>query len=95
MCNIKDNDIQQKFPKISVGSEMKRPAPMHSVLKWSFEMRLELPVTLYCIVSNCILGQPRSHGTRGPSRRGTGLPRERGCSKDCFGNAWSRSFQLG
>ena len=32
MCNIKDNDIQLKFPKISVGSEMKRPAPMHPVL---------------------------------------------------------------
>ena len=41
---------------------MKRPAPMHSVLKWSFEMCLGLPVTLYCIVSNCILEQPRSHG---------------------------------
>ena len=83
MCNIKDNDIQQKFPEISVGSEMKRPSPMHSVevLKWSFEMRLGLPVTLYCIVSNCILGQPRSHGSRGPSRRGTGLPGERGCYK--------------
>ena len=62
MCNIKDNDMQQKFPKISVGSEMKLPAPIQSVLKWSFEMRLGLPVTLYCIVSNCILGQPRSHG---------------------------------
>ena len=25
-------------------------------------MLLELPVTLYCIISNYILGQPRSHG---------------------------------
>ena len=74
---------------------MNLPAPMHSVLKWSFQMRLELPVTVYCFVSNCILGQPRSHGTRGPSRRGTGHPLERGCSKDCFGDAWSGSFQLG
>ena len=42
---------------------MKRPAAIQSVLKWSFEMHLGLPVTLYfCIVSNCILGQPRSHG---------------------------------
>ena len=41
---------------------MKRPAPIQSVLKWSFETRLGLPVTLYCIVLNCILGQPRSHG---------------------------------
>ena len=56
MYNIKDNDIQQKFPKISVGSEMKRPAPMHSVLKWSFEMRLGLPVTLYCFCFELHLG---------------------------------------
>ena len=54
MCNIKDNDIQQKFLSISVGSEMKRPAPIQSVVKWSFEMGLGL--------SNCILGQTRSHG---------------------------------
>ena len=41
---------------------MKRPAPIQSVLKWSLEMRLGLHVTLYCIISNCSLGQPRSHG---------------------------------
>ena len=41
---------------------MKRPSPIQSVLKWSLEMHLGLPVTLYCIVSNYILGQPRSHG---------------------------------
>ena len=82
MCNIKDNDIQQKFPKISVGSEMKRPAP-----------GTPCNIVLYCF--DCILGQTRSHGTRGPSSRGTGLPGERGCSKDCFGDAWSRLFQLG
>ena len=33
---------------------MKRPAPIQSVVKWSFEMRLGL--------SNCVLGQTRSHG---------------------------------
>ena len=41
---------------------MKLPAPIQSVVKWPLEMRLGLSVTLYCIVPNCILGQPRSHG---------------------------------
>ena len=54
---------------------MKRPAPIQSVLKWSLEMRLGLHVTLYCIISNCILGQPRSHG---PFRRGGRVGEELG-----------------
>ena len=54
---------------------MKRPAPIQSVLKWLFEMRLGLPVTLYRIVSNCILGHPPSHG---PLLRGSRLGEELG-----------------
>ena len=54
---------------------MKRPAPIQSVLKWSLEMRLGLHVTLYCTISNRILGQPRSHG---PFRRGGRVGEELG-----------------
>ena len=61
-------------------------------------MLLELPVTLYCIISNCILGQPRSHG---PLLLGSRVGEELGfhgnevALSDYFGDAWSRLFQLG